>query len=626
MNEKKFSSLLQEAAANVQLSREAKNRIRGHLVALVKREVHPTHVPFPKTPHALVPVRSPIPFSFSLAVFHRHVVAPLLIALLVLSGTGFTAYAAEDALPGEALYSMKINVNEEVYRIFLLSDSSRLAWLTKRAERRLKEAGELAAAGTLDTEKAAVVLDTLAKHIKEAALLTESVVKEDPAVALEASSELEATLESEGSVLARLAVEEDASLIVREVVEAAAEQAQGVSEVRAAAENIVLSTTTPEAGSENIATPTSETPAISKKELPAPLLSEEIPEQDPREQAFQKMDTKAKEAIAGMEQKVNAYPEEKSFMKEKGTIFIDEAQRLQELGAEKRDMGNYRGALEAVRKAYALTLQADAMLEAETLFSLSILPEEVTETETGRVTPEDVSQTELETERTTAERVLGEVRELFGKNGFPIGVSERVADNIKEARSYVLRAEIQIALEENAKAARLYREAHASALRAKEIIAAAQAEGHAAPLGAPSGAAPTPVAPLTPVTPVTPAPLPNTPSLPALDTVRVYHSFDTARGVHTYRGTFVTPTPCFSLGADALVAESFPEQITLALTTKDSSEICAQVLDEKPFSVEVKASAGAILRGVSLNSAESKFELVEEKGIDAQMPVPTLLP
>ena len=62
-----------------------------------------------------------------------------------------------------------------------------------------------------------------------------------------------------------------------------------------------------------------------------------------------------------------------------------------------------------------------------------------------------------------------------------------------------------------------------------------------------------------------------------------------------YSGAVVVPTPCHEVKADAIVAESFPEQVQIRLTTRNPDPIkaCAQVVTNKEFSGEAKVSSEA---------------------------------
>lgn len=67
-------------------------------------------------------------------------------------------------------------------------------------------------------------------------------------------------------------------------------------------------------------------------------------------------------------------------------------------------------------------------------------------------------------------------------------------------------------------------------------------------------------------------------------------------GVHTVVGDLMVPTPCDLIQADALVAESMPEQVTIQLTTINNDDTCAQVMTLQRFRVEFTASEGASIR------------------------------
>jgi len=71
----------------------------------------------------------------------------VIIALLVGGGT---SVAAQSALPGDVLYPVKVNVNENVQGWFAVSSEAKATWNANRAENRLTEAEKLSAEGRLD--------------------------------------------------------------------------------------------------------------------------------------------------------------------------------------------------------------------------------------------------------------------------------------------------------------------------------------------------------------------------------------------------------------------------------------------------------------------------------------------
>lgn len=73
---------------------------------------------------------------------------PAFVALsLILIVGGGTGYAAERALPGDLLFSVKVHVNEEVNGFFAYSEEAKADWQIQRVERRLKETEKLALRG-----------------------------------------------------------------------------------------------------------------------------------------------------------------------------------------------------------------------------------------------------------------------------------------------------------------------------------------------------------------------------------------------------------------------------------------------------------------------------------------------
>ncbi|MCU0678515.1 MAG: hypothetical protein MUF19_02955 [Candidatus Pacebacteria bacterium] len=73
-------------------------------------------------------------------------------------------FLAERSVPGDMLYSMKVRVNEEVRSSFTSSGYEKVAWETKRLERRIAEARLLAKEGRLTPEIEAGVIAAVTEH------------------------------------------------------------------------------------------------------------------------------------------------------------------------------------------------------------------------------------------------------------------------------------------------------------------------------------------------------------------------------------------------------------------------------------------------------------------------------
>jgi hypothetical protein len=77
-------------------------------------------------------------FAYKKPILARFSVVLLAIAVI---GMG-TVFAAEVALPGDALYPVKIYVNEKVRSVMIKSPEERAEWAKERVERRIDEDGD----------------------------------------------------------------------------------------------------------------------------------------------------------------------------------------------------------------------------------------------------------------------------------------------------------------------------------------------------------------------------------------------------------------------------------------------------------------------------------------------------
>ena len=108
---------------------------------------------------AHMPIRSGQRASQKQNFFSLHYrVTTVFVALaLVLTGGAGLTYASTDALPGDTLYFVK-EARESVQAAFIQDDVARAEFAIERAHRRLQEIEQLAARGTLDEKREAVVV------------------------------------------------------------------------------------------------------------------------------------------------------------------------------------------------------------------------------------------------------------------------------------------------------------------------------------------------------------------------------------------------------------------------------------------------------------------------------------
>jgi len=140
------------------------------------------------------------------SIIHRPLAAALVLVLVCGSGI---SYAAETALPGDALYAVKTMVTEPV-RVALATDAeAKVEVQIELAERRIAEAAELAADGRLDAETQEELAIAFESHADAAALRMEEIEKEDSSAATEFSSSFETRLAAHESILASVQSEKD---------------------------------------------------------------------------------------------------------------------------------------------------------------------------------------------------------------------------------------------------------------------------------------------------------------------------------------------------------------------------------------------------------------------------------
>lgn len=106
-------------------------------------------------------------YTFFVNVKHNRM-APIALGLIMaLSLGGSVTLAAEQSLPGDTLYPVKVSVNEEIRGAFTFSDEARADFEAKRAERRLEEASRLSKEGRLNAQTRVDLETRLSGHIRD---------------------------------------------------------------------------------------------------------------------------------------------------------------------------------------------------------------------------------------------------------------------------------------------------------------------------------------------------------------------------------------------------------------------------------------------------------------------------
>jgi len=200
-----FFEKLNKAKHKIRMKPEAKNTMRGRLYDFMEanpvRESLFAHFKAPR-------LRG---LFFGMLHLRAYKPAPLfaVITIFVLAGGGLS-YAAEGALPGEALYPVKVRINEEVRAVLALSQDSKADWEAARVERRLEEAAKLSLRGEVSEKAKTELAERFEKNsglVEKRIAMLESAGEEKTAVDI--ASRLEVSLRAHGQVLSQIGTEEE---------------------------------------------------------------------------------------------------------------------------------------------------------------------------------------------------------------------------------------------------------------------------------------------------------------------------------------------------------------------------------------------------------------------------------
>lgn len=146
---------------------------------------------------------------FNVLLTNKPMFITVVVALVALVSGG-TALAAENTLPGDVLYPVKVYVNEEVRASFANTDEERAEWEATLAQRRMIEATLLAQRGELREDLAVKVESRLSMHIQKTETLIDRLNDEGKTEeAAEAQAKLDALIRLHQDLLARLDEIED---------------------------------------------------------------------------------------------------------------------------------------------------------------------------------------------------------------------------------------------------------------------------------------------------------------------------------------------------------------------------------------------------------------------------------
>lgn len=218
MNE--FFNTLQKEARQIRLSKDEKQAMRVRVYSMLEQS--PLAVTTPAQDAALEDFKNRSMAPGMYYWFNPRFAVPLAVVLLV-GISGGTAFAAQDALPGEPLYAVKIHVNEKVATALATTPQAKAEVNASIATTRLEEAETLASTGKLDAAAAATLASNFAVHAEAAQVNVVAVAEKDPGSAAQLGTTFSSTLSAHSAILSQLATD-SASTSVQESSDALAVQ------------------------------------------------------------------------------------------------------------------------------------------------------------------------------------------------------------------------------------------------------------------------------------------------------------------------------------------------------------------------------------------------------------------
>lgn len=165
-------------------------------------KAHPYHITHTK------PIISPFAsrsgwHHFFILISNKKYISTLVIIMLILGG-GVSA-AAQEALPGDSLYPIKVHINESVRTRLAFSNEAEVAVEKDLANERLKEAEKLVVKGTLTKKAKNTIKEGFKKHADQTKALILNIKSEgNIEKAATINSDFESTLDAHASILGEL--------------------------------------------------------------------------------------------------------------------------------------------------------------------------------------------------------------------------------------------------------------------------------------------------------------------------------------------------------------------------------------------------------------------------------------
>jgi hypothetical protein len=196
---KKFSQQFNNQASKIKLKAGEKTELRNRLVSYM--EYHPLPAELKKQNSTPVKPDTYIePFFVFKIPFHKVFKVGGAMAVMVLVSLPIFA---EQSVPGDTLYSIKVQFNEEIRGSLTFNNAEKVEWETERLNRRIAEARLLASEGRLTSEVEQSVAQAVRNHSASAKEQIEQLRSEDADAATLASIAFDTVLEFQSDSLRR---------------------------------------------------------------------------------------------------------------------------------------------------------------------------------------------------------------------------------------------------------------------------------------------------------------------------------------------------------------------------------------------------------------------------------------
>ena len=587
-----FERKLHTEAQKISLSTSEKDELRNKL------ERYIDFVPL------RVAQRNPekrVPMGFFESLLKRY--APAALGLTLIAGSTGVAYAAERAMPGEPLYAVKVNFNEEVVGAFTLGEKAKTDWEVRRAERRLEEAGRLARQGILTSEIQEQVVAKFAEHVEKVAEKAKEFKVVNPALAAEVSADFETALSAHETILASVTVEEGSTVKeTRVLVSAVHDSVKSVAEIRESAEEVIALTFEIE---DDTASSTSEISELERGEKTSFVrIARTSAEYDLAELNKAIRREKVVNADLDIEAIETEYEKARTLLKKAHEAQIDE---------------NYSVAYKGYKEVSAISRTALRYLQAQTELGLDSLPIAIPETppvpteQLDDETQEDIEQVMEVFEQGHDFDALREKIEASKEKALQITDihdAKRITNMLKRAEVLHYRGELAKESGNTEGSERFYAQSEVMLQKADDNLQDYYNENNSDEQEKESEEIDGPDTGSLFVEPTDDDVTLEATSTPEY-VVSLRHTFDQETNEHTFTGWIPSQHACGEVVVDGLVRESFPEQIGIIVTT-DTEDVktCEGASGEVPLEYTVEASEQAVLTTVHINDTSIDFVVV----------------